>query len=172
MRNYEVFATEKELVERIEDLRLDGFEDNEFQVITANELADTTLDYYDVDAEDGEPSLGDRISAFFTGENPDLVQFDDYDWDQEAKEDAIIALNHGEYILVVDRDDYYDDPRYFEDAISIDDPVHLNRNYDNEEFDHYNEDGEFVRTSYDDMAEDTTDVFEESYDDMESDDLL
>lgn len=172
MRNYEVFSTERELVERIEDLRLDGFEDNEFQVITSNEITGSTLDYYDIEAEDGDPSLGDRISAFFTGDNPDLIQFDDYDWSQEAKEEAIEVINHGEYLLVVDRDDYYDNPRYFEDAIGIDDPVHLNRNYDNDRFDHYNNEGEFVRTSFDDMAEDTRDDFEDNYDDMESDDLL
>ncbi len=86
-----------------------------------------------------------------------------------GNDELIIGVVDGIAIFL---DRFCDNPRYFEDAIGIDDPVHLNRNYDNDRFDHYNYEGEFVRTSFDDMAEDTRDDFEDNYDDIESDDLL
>lgn len=82
MRNYEVFNTEHELLDRIQELKTSGYEYSEFEVYTWNELSENYEYYYDVNKHEGEASFVDKIAAFFTGEDPEERVFAKYDWDE------------------------------------------------------------------------------------------
>lgn len=114
MRNYEVFNTEQELLDRIQELRDTGYEYSEFEVYTSNELSGDYEYYYDVNQHDGEATFVDKVAAFFTGEDPEERVFGKYDWDESVKEEARRAVDNGQYLLVVDKEGYYDNEENFD----------------------------------------------------------
>lgn len=125
MRNFETFRTERELLDRIEQLRAAGYTDSEFEVVSANRLEDENLEYHDINQANTDISFGDRIAAFFTGEDPEERAFDRYSWDDTVRADATNALREGQYVLYVNREGYYEDPTLFDER----------RDYVDEEFD-------------------------------------
>lgn len=112
MRNYEVFTTERQLLDRIQELRERGFVNSEFEVYSSHELQDSDY-YYDVNKKDGEASFVDKIAAFFTGEDPEDMMFSEYDWDQTTIDQAKMDIDQGKYLLVVKKDGYYQDETNF-----------------------------------------------------------
>lgn len=115
MRNFETFRTERELLERIEQLRAAGYKDSEFEVVSANRLDDENLEYRDINQSDTDVSFGDRIAAFFTGEDPEERAFDRYSWDDNVRADATNAVRNGHYVLHVNREGHYDDSTRFDE---------------------------------------------------------
>lgn len=125
MRNFETFRTERELLDRIEQLRAAGYTDSEFEVVSANRLEDENLEYHDINQANTDISFGDRIAAFFTGEDPEERAFDRYSWDDTVRADATNAVREGQYVLYVNREGYYEDPTLFDER----------RDYVEEDFD-------------------------------------
>jgi len=113
MRYFETFDTEEQLRQRIESLRGKDYSFNEFEVFTSNELSGDA-DLFDVNHHDAEPGLGDKIAAFFTGEDPEERVFDKYGWDDATRLEAKRAVDSGKYLLVVDREGYYEDESNFD----------------------------------------------------------
>lgn len=169
MRNYEVFSTEDELIERIDDLRQEGFENNEFQVIVNDELSYEYLDFYQIQdpTRNDLDEIGDRISVVSLLDDPDLLHFDRYDWDSEISEDVRLAVESGEFILVIDRDDYYND---FARTTDLEDPLRLNEDGDDFHDPQVDEFMEIVEPEA--MAQEEVENVEMNPDDMEGDDFL
>lgn len=113
MRYFETFNTEEQLKERIRYLRDNQYENFELEVFTSNELHENGDYYYRVNRHDGEASLGDKIAAFFTGEDPEDRVFNRYEWTDDVKREARRAVDKGQYVLVVKREGYYDNPEHF-----------------------------------------------------------
>lgn len=115
MNNFESFRTERDLLRRIEQLREAGIKDSEMHVISANNLTSTDLDYVDVTVDSGnvEPTFGDKVTAFFTGESPEEVAFDRFHFDDDVRYEVSNSIRNGNYILVIDKEGYYDDELYF-----------------------------------------------------------
>lgn len=111
MRNYETFRTEAELRARIDQLREQGFKDNELEVVSANRIEGDYVDNHDLYQEE-EVTLGDRIAAFFTGEEPEDRAFERYHLSDEDRHDIRGIVNRGQYVLFVKRDGYYDRDEY------------------------------------------------------------
>lgn len=128
MRNYEVFNTEQELLDRIQQLQETGYQYSEFEVYTSNELSEDSEYYYDVNKHDGEASFVDKVAAFFTGEDPEERVFSKYEWDEASKEQAKRAIDNGLYVLVVDREGYYENEENFR---YLDNPENRENDYIN-----------------------------------------
>lgn len=130
MRNFETFRTERELLDRIEQLRAAGYTDNEFEVVSANRLEDENLAYHDIHEETTDVSFGDRIAAFFTGEDPEERAFDRYSWDDDVRYDATNAVRNGHYVLYVNREGYYEDPTIFDERANyVDEDIRTKSDY-------------------------------------------
>lgn len=109
MKNFESFRTEEELVRRIAQLRAVGIEDKEMHVVSTKEIDGDLFDYSDISLEkNNEVSLGDKIAAFFTGEEPAEVAFDRFGFDENTKSEIVSSVRNGNYVLVVDREGYYE----------------------------------------------------------------
>lgn len=112
MKNFETFRTEEELLRRIDELRADGFRDNELEIISSNEIeGHDELAYDDINVEKGEASLGDKIAGFFTGENPELRAFEKLGFDEETSVQVMEAVNDNCFVLHVKKDRFYDNNR-------------------------------------------------------------
>ncbi len=118
MRNFESFRTEEELLARIDQLRAAGIKDSEMHVIAQRRLESGNLDFTDIneltdyDFEKKDVTLGDRITAFFTGETPEEVAFEKYRFDDTVRGDITSSVRNGNYVLIVDREGFYDNAEF------------------------------------------------------------
>lgn len=63
MRNIETFATEEELLRRIEQLKADGVMENAMTVVGDRELAGDSLNYTEVNFKASDGSAWDKIAS-------------------------------------------------------------------------------------------------------------
>lgn len=171
MRNYEVFNTEQELLDRIQQLQETGYQYSEFEVYTSNELSEDSEYYYDVNKHDGEASFVDKIAAFFTGEDPEERVFSKYEWDEASKEQAKRAIDNGLYVLVVDREGYYENEENFR---YLDNPENRENDYiNNPEYnrDDYVDNPEYTGDDYVNNPEYNRDDYVGNSEYFENDDL-
>lgn len=113
MRHFETFRTEQELLARLDQLKNTGYEKREFEVYTRNKFSDDVEDFYDIDRHDGDPSVTDKIAAFFSSDDAEDKMFDDLDWDEHTRNEARRHIDNGDYLLVVNREGYYEDDDIF-----------------------------------------------------------
>ncbi|QZO76187.1 general stress protein [Helcococcus kunzii] len=116
------------MLDRIQQLQENGYHYLEFEVYTSNELSEDSEYYYDVNKHDGEASFVDKVAAFFTGEDPEERVFSKYEWDEASKEQAKRAIDNGLYVLVVDREGYYENEENFR---YLDNPENRENDYIN-----------------------------------------
>lgn len=128
--NFESFETEDQLRVRIDDLLEKGYETEEIEVYSPSQLDDETF-YCNIcftsDQEEKEPSIGDRIKAFFAIDEPQESDFDEYEWTDKTKAEACTVINNGYYILHVNREGYYTDPKIIEERAGYFDSTFINR---------------------------------------------
>lgn len=135
MKNFETYRNQEELLARIEQLRASGVKDNEIEVISSKKIDGYDyLDYSDINQKTNEVTLGDRIAAFFTGEDPEDKAFERYDFDDNTRLEAVNAVRSGNYVLYINRDDYYDDPNYYENRSEyLDEDIRSREDLSNED---------------------------------------
>lgn len=118
MKNFETFRTEEALLARIEQLKQLGFTDSELEVVSNHRISNDYVNYIDYSEIDRdhtpEVTLGDRIAAFFTGEDPEVRAFERYNLDDDVRLEAETAIQNGYYVLFVNREGYYDSPDYYD----------------------------------------------------------
>lgn len=121
MKHFETFKSKQELQNRLSQLKSAGFAENEYEVLSKYGP--------DVVGPDGEVrddrTLGEKIKDFFTGEDRDVADLDRYNLDPESRDEAEAEINRGNYVLFVNRDEYYADTSYAEerDRVITDDSV-------------------------------------------------
>ncbi|MBM0045902.1 YsnF/AvaK domain-containing protein [Anaerococcus sp. mt242] len=119
MANFETFRTEDELLARIDQLRAQGFSDSELEVISANEFNNDNLRYYGISDRANRDTLDpdyNGIYAYYTGEDLDPAYFGDFGFDRTVSDEALGAVESGNYVLAIERDDYLEDPEYVDTA--------------------------------------------------------
>lgn len=117
MANFETFRTEDELLARIDQLRAQGFSDSELEVISANEFNNENLRYYGISDRANRDTLDPEyngIYAYYTGEDLDPAYFGDFGFDREVSDEALGAVESGNYVLAIERDDYLEDPEFID----------------------------------------------------------
>lgn len=120
MANFETFRSEDELLKRIDQLRAQGFKDSELEVISANEIKDNdALRYYGISDRARKEELDPEyngVYAYYTGEDLDPAYFNDFGFDKSVSDEAIGAVENGNYVLAIEKDGYLDDPKYIDSA--------------------------------------------------------
>lgn len=119
MANFETFRTEDELLARIDQLRSQGFSDSELEVISANEFDNDNLRYYGISDRANRDTLDpdyNGIYAYYTGEDLDPAYFGDFGFDRTVSDDALAAVENGNYVLAIEKDGFLDDPEYVDTA--------------------------------------------------------
>lgn len=119
MANFETFRTEDELLARIDQLRAQGFSDSELEVISTNEFENDNLRYYGISDRANRDALDpdyNGIYAYYTGEDLDPAYFGDFGFDRNVSDEALGAVENGNYVLAIERDDYLEDPEYVDAA--------------------------------------------------------
>ena len=119
MANFETFRTEEELLERIDQLRAQGFNDNELEVISANEFKNDNLRYYWISDRANKDTLDPEyngIYAYYTGEDLDPAYFGDFGFDRSVSDEALGAVERGNYVLAIEREGYLDDPEFIDQS--------------------------------------------------------
>lgn len=119
MANFETFRTEDELLARIDQLRSQGFSDSELEVISANEFDNDNLRYYGISDRANRDTLDpdyNGIYAYYTGEDLDPAYFGDFGFDRTISDDALAAVENGNYVLAIEKDGFLDDPEYVDTA--------------------------------------------------------
>lgn len=119
MANFETFRTEDELLARIDQLRSQGFSDSELEVISANEFDNDNLRYYGISDRANRDTLDpdyNGIYAYYTGEDLDPAYFGGFGFDRTVSDDALAAVENGNYVLAIERDGFLDDPEYVDTA--------------------------------------------------------
>lgn len=107
MRNLETFLNEESLLRRIDQLKAQGIAEHDLHVISKNKLDGSALDYTDVQFKDAEGSFGDKVAAFFTGEDPQHRVFDKLELSESERVEYDNAVDSGKILLYVDNDAYY-----------------------------------------------------------------
>lgn len=107
MRNLETFLNEESLLRRIDQLKSQGIAEHDLHVISKNKLDGSALDYTDVQFKDAEGSFGDKVAAFFTGEDPQHRVFDKLELSESERVEYDNAVDSGKILLYVDNDAYY-----------------------------------------------------------------
>lgn len=120
MANFETFRSEEELLARIDQLRAQGFKDSELEVISANEIKNNdNLRYYGISDRARKEELDPEyngVYAYYTGEDLDPAYFGDFGFDSEVSNEAIGAVENGNYVLAIERDGYLENPEYIDSA--------------------------------------------------------
>lgn len=119
MANFETFRTEDELLARIDQLRSQGFSDSELEVISANEFDNDNLRYYGISDRANRDTLDpdyNGIYAYYTGEDLDPTYFGDFGFDRNVSDEALGAVENGNYVLAIERDGFLGDPEYVDTA--------------------------------------------------------
>ena len=119
MANFETFRTEDELLARIDQLRAQGFSDSELEVSSANEFDNDNLRYYGISDRANRDTLDpdyNGIYAYYTGEDLDPTYFGDFGFDRNVSDEALGAVENGNYVLAIERDGFLDDPEYVDAA--------------------------------------------------------
>ncbi len=92
MSRFEKFAAERDVIERIEQLRADGFRDDEITVISNRKLEYAYLKYRDVNFKAAEGNTWDKFVSMFSNDDPKdrvLGEFDITDSERAHFKDAL-----------------------------------------------------------------------------------
>ena len=119
MADFETFRTEEELLARIDQLRAQGFSANELEVISANEFENEAIKYYGISDRANKETLDPEyngIYAYYTGEDLDPAYFGDFGFDRSVSDQALGAVENGNYVLAIERDNYLEDSDFVDNA--------------------------------------------------------
>src|SRR5690625_5021566 len=103
MSRFEKFAAERDVIKRIEQLRADGFQDDEITVISRHKLEYAYLKYRDVNFKDAEGTTWDKFMSMFSNDDPEDKVLGDFDITDSEREHFKEALGRGEILLLKDK---------------------------------------------------------------------
>ncbi|SOC43833.1 general stress protein [Salinicoccus kekensis] len=102
MSRFEKFAAERDVIERIEALRADGYRDDEITVISKQKLEYAYMKFRDVNFRDSEGTTWDKFLSMFSDGGPEDKVLGDLDITDTEKEHFKEALDRGEILLLKD----------------------------------------------------------------------
>lgn len=104
MHKIEAFATEQEVVKRIERLKLKGVDENRITLVAKRDLeaGGTFEEYSGVKIKSSDGDAWDKIMAFFTNDEPEEQVADNMDLTVSDEKKFIDALESDKILLHVD----------------------------------------------------------------------
>ena len=100
MSRFEKFATEQDLMERIEQLRTEGFEETDITVISSQKIENAYLKYRDVNFKNSEGTTWDKFVSMFSDDDPKDKVLGAFDITDSEKEHFKYALDRQEILLL------------------------------------------------------------------------
>src|SRR5690625_4604139 len=100
MSSYEKFATEQDVMERIEQLRAEGFEEADITVISSQKLESAYLKYTSVNFKNSEGTTWDKFVSMFSDDDPKDKVLGAFDITDSEKEHFKHALDREEILLL------------------------------------------------------------------------
>lgn len=101
MRKIETFATQEELLRRIEQLKAEGVVENAMTVVADKDMEGDALDYTEVNFKAAEGSAWDKIASWFTEDEPEDRVISDLELNAEEEATYKSALDRGDFLLYV-----------------------------------------------------------------------
>ncbi|GGI42813.1 DUF2382 domain-containing protein [Mammaliicoccus stepanovicii] len=129
MGKIEKFNNESDLLQRIDQLKQEGANEGDLQVISEHKLDDNSLDYTDVKFKNSRGSFSDKITALFSGESAEERVLSGLNVPDEKLEEYRNDLNEGKILLYVDNDNNDQTENY--DSGHPKDSQSGNEHYDN-----------------------------------------
>ncbi|CAM4364505.1 general stress protein [Lacicoccus alkaliphilus] len=100
MSRFEKLASEKDVVERLEQLQEEGVRDDEITVISGQKLEFAYLKFRDVNFKDAEGTTWDKFTSMFSDADPKDKVLADFDITESEKEHFKDALDRDEILLL------------------------------------------------------------------------
>lgn len=122
MSRFEKFATEQDVMERIEQLRTEGFEESDITVISSQKLEDAYLKYRSVNFKNSEGTTWDKFISMFSDDDPKDKVLGAFDITDSEKEHFKHALDRREILLlkenraVDEKRDVQNEPREYHET--------------------------------------------------------
>lgn len=101
MRKIETYATEEEVLRRVEQLKTDGVTDEMITVVGNEGTTSDALDSTGVNVRSADGSTWDKIASWFSGDEPEDRVMDELDLTQDEQNTFLNALDRGELLLYV-----------------------------------------------------------------------
>lgn|SRR5699024_3089205 len=114
MSRFEKFATEQDVMERIEQLRAEGFEEADITVISSQKLESAYLKYTSVNFKNSEGTTWDKFVSMFSDDDPKDKVLGAFDITDSEKEHFKYAL-YKEEILLLKEGHAVNDERYVQE---------------------------------------------------------
>lgn len=111
MSRFEKFATEQDLMKRIEQLRTEGFEEADITVISSQQLESAYLKYKSINFKNSEGTTWDKFISMFSDDDPKDKVLGGFDITDSEKEHFKYALDRQE-ILLLKEDHMADEDKY------------------------------------------------------------
>ncbi|MFC3419931.1 DUF2382 domain-containing protein [Salinicoccus hispanicus] len=102
MGRIESFASETDLLGRIEHLKLNGVREEQMTVVTNESLEGTKLEHLNVNTRSTEVDTWDRVVAWFADEDPETQVMNSMQLTPEEQEEYKSALKDGKLLLHID----------------------------------------------------------------------
>lgn len=105
MDSIETFATEQEVIKRIDELKAEGADENQITLAADHDLeAGGALEAYSgVKMKSSEGSAWDKIVSFFTDDQPEERVAESLDLTASEEQEFMKALDSGKILLYVDK---------------------------------------------------------------------
>lgn len=105
MSSIETFATEQEVIKRIEELKSEGVDENQITLVAGHDLeAGGTFEAYSgVKMKSSEGSAWDKIVSFFTNDQPEERVAGSLDLTASEEQEFMRSLDSGKILLYVDK---------------------------------------------------------------------
>lgn len=102
MRNIESFDNEHELLGRIEQLKIDGIQEESITVVTKEAFEKSSLEYTGVEVKSSEGTAWDKIVSFFSSEDPESRVVSSLELSEKEEQKYKSELDKGKILLCVD----------------------------------------------------------------------
>lgn len=104
MHNIETYQSEDELLGRIEQLKIDGIQEESITVISKNPLEKASFGYTNINIKSAEGTAWDKIVSFFSSDNSEDRVIAGLDLDNTEEQKFKDELDRGNILLYVNRE--------------------------------------------------------------------
>lgn len=101
MRNIETYQNEDELLGRIEQLKIDGIQEESITVVSKNTLEKSSFEYTNINIKSAEGTAWDKIVSFFSSDDSEDRVIAGLDLDNQEEQKFKDELDRGNILLYV-----------------------------------------------------------------------
>ncbi|WP_411843061.1 general stress protein [Salinicoccus sp. HZC-1] len=101
MRKIESFGNEQELLGRIEQLKIDGVQEESITVVSNEALNGSSFDYTNVNFKSADGTAWDKIVSYFSSEEPEERVISSLELNDQEEQEYRSELENGRFLLYV-----------------------------------------------------------------------